>query len=242
MPKSCLIPLCCALVASTCLNASAQAQPAAQPQPQADQVQDAPSPAWLIAGITLGVAGLALDIDSARRFDQGEKGCFPVLEFGGCYVEALAATPIGMLGGLSTIFYGKWLGEHDASAALARGQPLVNHDSLERWALAGVLGGFAISTAVNVYGVVRVLSDYDKLACEEASKAERAEACGGGSMLGLAIVQSAALAVALVSAGPLGYAVGYDSVRSEHEKSRARTAFVPWARRGAFGFALGLSL
>jgi hypothetical protein len=237
--KRWLIALCCALAASTSLRASAQAQ-APQP-PLTDQVEDVPSVGWLVAGITLGAGSLALNIDSARRFDQGEEGCFPALEFGGCTAESLVAGPIGLLGGVGIFLYGKGLGEHDAGSALAQGRALEDHSSLETWSLIAVLGGYAISLGVNLYAVGRLFTDFDPGACEAASTAERSEACAGGSLLGLSIVQSAALAVALGAAGPLGYAIGYDSVRRKHAGT-ARATLLPWAHRDSFGLALGLSL
>lgn len=241
-----------ALIAIAWLNgkALAQASPAAASTtvtPTArklmfeQQVEPAPSAFWLVAGIVLGGGGLVLDMDSARRVDDGDPSCFPVLEPGGCLVEALVAGPVGLGGGVSLLLYGKWLGEHDASLALASGQPLADHGSLETWSLITVLGGIAIAASINYYAIGRLYSDREAGRCEDAARADRAEACAGGKLFTLSIVQSIAYAIALIGAEPLGYAVGYDSVRRDRDK-KARAALLPWAQDGGFGLSLGVTM
>jgi hypothetical protein len=205
------------------------------------RVEPAPSAFWLVAGITLGAGSLAMNIDSARRFDDGDRTCFPLLEPGGCLVEALVAGPVGLLGGLSLVLYGLWLGEHDASVALANGQPLEDHSSLETWSLIALIGGYAIAVGINYYAIARLYSDYDQGACEEAAREDRSDRCAGGKIFGLSIVQSVAFAIAMIAAEPLGYTQGYDAIRRRQAK-KARATILPWASRDAFGLAVGLRL
>jgi len=204
---------------------------------QTQRVEEPPSVFWLAAGITLAAGGLALDIDSARRFDDGDPSCYTALEPGGCLVETFAAGPVGTLGGVSLLFYGFWLGEHDASRALAAGQPLTDHSALESWSLIGLLGGTALGVGVNIFAMVRVLGAADVNACNDVPRAERAETCVGGDIFALAILQSVGYAVAAVAAAPLGYTQGYDGKRRQASRG-ARALVTPWAGTGAFGLAL----
>lgn len=208
-------------------------------QTQGVEVEEAPSPFWLVAGITLAAGGLALNIDSARRFDDGDPTCFSALDPGGCLIEAFLAGPVGLLGGGSLLLYGLWLGEHDASLALATGQPLQDYGALETWSLIGLIGGAALGIGVNVVVVTRASATADLDGCTGAERADRAEACGGGKILELAILQSVGYAIAVISAGPLGYTQGYDGKRREASK-RARALVLPWASSDAFGLALSV--
>jgi len=106
--------------------------------------------------------------------------------------------------------------------------------------LVGVLGGYAIAMGINVYAIARLYGDYDRGACEDAARADRAQACSGGKIFGLSIVQSAAFAIALLAAEPLGYAEGYDSIRRKQQKPRA--TLLPWVERDSFGLAVGLRM
>lgn len=210
------------------------------PAAPAVTVADEPAYTFLIGGILLSAGSLALNIDSARRIDDGERGCFTVLEFGGCAVEALLAGPIGFLGGFGVLLYGYQLGEHDATSALAAGLPTRDLSVQETWSLIGLIGGYGAAMAINVYVLTRLFaSGPDRVACEEAARADRADECSGGKILGLAIAQSVGFAVAMISAGPLGYVQGYDSAVRGHKK-KLRATLLPMIDRHTLGLAVGV--
>jgi hypothetical protein len=203
-------------------------------------VEDEPGYLLLIGGMVLGAGSLTLNIDSARRIDEGERGCFSVLETGGCAIEALLAGPVGLLGGFGILFYGYQLGEHDATSALAAGLPTRDLSVQETWSLVGLIGGYGVAVAINVYALSRLFSsDIDRYSCEEAARADRADECGGGKILGLSIAQSVGFAVAMISAGPLGYVQGYDSAVRGHKK-KLRATIMPLIDSHTLGLAVGI--
>jgi hypothetical protein len=216
-----------------------EARPVAAPASM--DVPRAPSAFWLVSGLVLAGGGIALNIDSSRRIDAGERGCFTPLEVGGCYAEALVAGPLGILGGFSVAYYGYRLGEHDAAAALGRGMPVADQSARRAWALTGTLLGAAVGIGINLYVAVRMIADVDIYACEEAPPSQRADACyGGNDFLALSIVQSAGYALMVASIGPLGYAQGYDT--GAKRGARARAMLLPWIAPDQFGLALDARL
>lgn len=203
-------------------------------------VSDEPGYTLLIGGIVLGAGSIALNIDSTRRIDDGERGCFSILEFGGCGAESRLVGPVGLLGGLGVLFYGYQLGEHDATSALAAGIPTRDLSAQETWSLVGLIGGYGIAMAINVYVISRLFSsDVDRYACEEAAREDRAQECAGGKFLGLGIAQSIGFAIAVISAGPLGYVQGYDSAVRSHKK-KLRATLMPMIDRHTLGLSVGL--
>lgn len=215
------------------------AAPAEAPAPVVE-VEDEPGYTLLIGGMLLGAGSLVLNIDSARRIDDGERGCFSILEFGGCAGESLLAGPVGLLGGLGVLFYGYQLGEHDATSALAAGLPTRDLSVQETWSLVGLVGGYGVAMAINLYVLSRLFSsDLDRYSCELAAREDRADECGGGKVLGLAIAQSVGFAVAMISAGPLGYVQGYDSAVRGHKK-KLRATLMPMIDRHTLGLAIGV--
>lgn len=215
----------------------ARAQEAPAP---AVTVEEEPGYTLLIGGTLLGAGALALNIDSARRMDDGERGCFPVLEFGGCAGEALLAGPVGLLGGFGVLFYGYQLGEHDATSALAAGLPTRDLSVQETWSLIGLAVGYGTAVAINAYVITRLYADdIDRDSCELAAREDRAKECAGGEYLGLSIAQSVGFAIAMISAGPLGYVQGYDSAVRDHKK-KVRATLMPMIDRHTLGLAIGV--
>jgi hypothetical protein len=106
--------------------------------------------------------------------------------------------------------------------------------------LVGTLGGGAAAVIINAIIAARVgKRELDTSECEAAAPEDRASRCIDGPIMPLAIAQNVAFVIALISAGPLGYVLGYESAVYDHKK-KLRATLLPMIDQHTLGLALGV--